>query len=1136
MQVFATGKVMSFSMILQKLNCFTENYRRAVRIMKLTAIILLAACLQLSARGVSQTITLSLKDVSLLKVFKEIERQTDFTFFYDNDRIEQARKVTVIAKNLPLQQVLEMCFKDQPFTYNISGKTITIAIKKDKAEKVEKTSMESKPPGDIKGRLVDSKGEPISNATVAVKGTLKSTSTNANGEFSLNDVDENAVLVISHVQYETQTISLHGKELVNATLQIKVSSLDELQVIAYGTTTKRLNTGNVSSVKASDIQNQPVNNPILALQGRVPGLTIEQSTGVAGGAVTIRVQGRNNLNPGFTGSDPLIIVDGVPYPSENLPTFRSGLIPFSVLGGDAGGSSFNTPGSTLSFINPADIESIEVLKDADATAIYGSRAANGAILITMKKGKSGELKVDINAQNGWGKVGKKWDLLNSQQYLEMRHEAFKNDGRNPRPTKDYDLTLWDTTRYTDWQKELIGGTANYSRLNATVSGGANNVSYLIGGTYGKETSVFPGDFRNKMGSLHFNVNGNSVNKRFKIQLSGTFMANNNDLPAIDYTLLITLAPIAPSLYNSDGSLNWAPAPNGISSWTNPLSYNYSLLENKSTNLIANSILSYEVLPGLEIRSSLGYNQLATNQFIASKDQFFAPEQRGSLVRSSTITNSTIKSWIFEPQINYKKEIGPNKFNLLAGSTFQQQTNDGTWIDAEGQSSDQLLRNLAAATAYGLSTINSDYRYNGVFGRLSYILKNRYLVNLSGRRDGSSRFGSHNSFHNFGAVGLGWIFSEESFIKEKLPFLTFGKIRTSYGTTGNDQIGDYQFMSLYTTTTNTLLYQNIRGLQAGGISNPDLQWEETKKMELGLDLGFVNDRILFTANYFRNRTSNTLTNVNLPAMTGASLFRDNFPAVIENTGLEFSLRTDNVKTKNFTWSTNFNLTVPHNKLVSFPDLANSTSVNDVIIGQPLSILKAFQFSGIDPQTGVYQFIDSKGNTTITPDYLTDRIAILNSSPKFYGGIQNSFSFKGFQLDFLFQFTKQDGFNYLQVGQPGIFNNLVIPGNQPVEVMNRWQKPGDIAEFPRFTQRSSTYNSDDGNRSFKDASYLRLKNASFSYNISQSLLKKIHVKASRLFINAQNILTITKYKGLDPETQSIWALPPLRVVTIGIQLGF
>lgn len=1099
--------------------------------MKITAVILLATCLQAAAAGYGQKVTISEKDAPVEKIFSLIRKQTGFQFLYANQVLAEARKVTIQVKNAELEDVLAATFQGQPFEYHIKDKTIIVRMRAAPASR-SATAGTPLPPVDVRGRIVNASGEPVAGATISVEGTKKSTVTNANGEFTLTGVNENAILQISHVQYEGEAIVLNGRSTVNAMLQVKISSLDEMQVIAYGTTTKRLNTGNVATIKASDIEKQPVNNPLLALQGRVAGLFITQSSGLAGGGVTVRVQGQNSI---AKGNDPLYVVDGVPYSSQMLSTTTGGPLGTSgglVVNGAIAGSN------PLSFINPSDIESIEVLKDADATAIYGSRAANGAILITSKKGKAGKTKIDFNYQTGWGKITRKLDLMNTEEYLEMRREAKVNDN-TPISATDYDLNgLWDTTRYTDWQKELIGGTARLNNVDLSVSGGNTNTQFLVGGTYRKETTVFPGSFADEKGALHFNINNVSNDQKFNFQFSGNYMVDNNSLPTTEYTGISNqLAPNAPALYNDDGQLNWMQNATGTSTFNNPLARNYNVYKMKTTSLISRLAIGYQILPGLDVKTSLGYTNLQANETSTFPVIATRPENRNNVTRTARYTNSTINTWIIEPQIVYKKQISNARLEFLFGSTFQQDENKGQNLQAAGFNSDQALEDIKSATTITVSnSIASVYKYNAFFSRLNFNWAEKYILNLTARRDGSSRFGRENQFHNFGSIGGAWIFSQEGMMKDAFPVLSFGKLRASYGTTGNDQIGDYQFMNLFTPVTVGIQYQGATALAVNGLPNPFLEWEETKKLQVGIDLGFIRDRILFNGTYARNRSSNQLLFYALPVITGFGTIVQNFPATVENVNWEFSLNTINVKTAQVTWSSNINFTIPENKLVSFPDLETSTYSSSLIIGKPVSIIRAYQFLGVNATKGTYEFADLHGNATGTPSFSTDRTVYINTLPQYYGGFQNSVSYKGFQFDFLFQFVKQIGAN-------SYFGNVFAPGtynfNQPVSALDRWQKVGDDKPIQRYNANSvynnQYLNATSSDAAYSDASFIRLKNASLSYQIPESWLKKAHLQKGRLYLLGQNLATITHYKGMDPENRSLSSLPPLRMFTAGISVG-
>jgi TonB-linked SusC/RagA family outer membrane protein len=1128
MQVFAMRETHAVTQTVFK------RHAQAIKAMKLIGIILFIASLQVNAKGFTQTITISVKDASLEEVFKLIEKQTDYVFLFERDLITKAKKVTINVSK-PLLEILDLCFKDQPFTYRIAGKIIALSPRREKPEKESKTSTDIQNPlVDLKGRVVNAEGEPISGATVSVKGTQKNTLTDVNGNFFLTGVNENAVIIITHVQYEMKSMAVSGRSSLNATLQIKVNSLDELQVVAYGSTSKRFNTGNVASVKANDIEKQPVNNPLLALSGRVAGLEISQATGFAGSGVKVRIQGVNSI---ANGSDPLYVVDGVPYTSLLMPSTNAAFGSSGASVNDRGGGY----GSPLNFINPSDIESIEVLKDADATSIYGSQAANGAILITTKKGKAGEQKVEFNLQQGWGKVTRKMDLLNTRQYMDMRYEALSNDKiplSSLDQTANYDLTVWDTTRYTDWQKELIGNTAHYTDLQASVSGGTSNSYYLIGTGYHRETVVIPGDFSDQKATVHFQAGGNSLNQKFQVRLTGNYMADINKLPntaSFDLTQpAITLAPVSPALKNPDGTINWAPDQAGKSTWDNPLAQLLNKYTGVTSNLVGNLLLSYQLTGGFNIKSSFGYTALRTNETVTLPLAAVAPERRTTTSNIGIYGDNKFSSWIIEPQITYERNIAGGKLEALIGSTIQQRNSSAQRLVGTGYISDEVLDDIRAA-----SSVKSDlnfkflYKYTALFGRITYNWQHKYILNLTARRDGSSRFGENNQFHNFGSVAAAWIISDEKFVKRFLPFLSFGKIKASYGITGNDQIGDYKYLSTYSAVSVGNPYQGINTLQPNDLSNSYLQWEETRKINVGLDLGFFKDRFLINANYFHNRSSNQLLGYALPVTTGFSSITRNFPAKVQNMGLELSLSTINIADKRVRWSTNANITLPNNELISFPNIELSSYASNLVIGEPITIVKKFHFIGVDPTTGIY-FFDSKTNP-FSPNSPGDATVIINTAPKFYGGLQNNISYNGFELDFLFQFVKQKGRNYSFGYYPGTTTN-----NQPTYILNRWQKPGDHSSYQRFNSDyglsgawRNAYEYSDA--AFADASYVRLKNISLSYQVQKKYLNIIHIRGLRIYTQGQNLLTITKYKGLDPETKSSFTLPPLRVLTVGVKVN-
>ncbi|SDE85445.1 TonB-linked outer membrane protein, SusC/RagA family [Mucilaginibacter pineti] len=1093
--------------------------------MRLTTIILLITLLQVSAATKAQNLTLKTTDASLKSIFTEVKKQTGYMIVAPSALIKKAKPVTVDINNLPLKDALNRILEKQNMEFEIEDNSIVVRAKAPSfSDKVAAAPALI----DVHGKVVDEKGHPLPGVTVRVKDGSLATVTDTKGEFYLMKVDEKAVLQLSFIGFLTREVNVNT-DLSEIKLEVSNSKLDEVQVIAYGTTSQRYSTSNIGTVRAAEIAKQPVSNPLLALQGRVPGLFIEQTSGVTAGSPSVTIQGRNSIAKGNT---PFYVIDGVPY----SPTFTGyGLLSNSISG---------DPGS-LNFLNPGDIESISILKDADATAIYGSRAANGAILITTKKGKAGKTKVDVNLQNGWGKITHKVDFLNTQQYLEMRKEAYKNAGvavptsASTPISSNYDLTLWDPIRYTDWQKVLVGGTAKFTDVQASVSGGSTNTQFVAGYGYNRQTTVYPTSLADEKGSLHLNLNHNSADNKFRYSLTASYLEDKNQLNGSDLmNSAVTLAPNAPELYATDGSLNWEPFPTNPNrySFNNPLIFTKQRYTGNTTNLVANNTIGYEFLPGLQLKASLGYNKIQGNETFITPITVFRPDAAIKSRQASYLTKAT-SSWIAEPQLTYVKNTKFGVFDLLLGGTFQQSKTDVLSQTGTGYSNDAQLENILAAPNLQIDNVyKSLYRYDAIFGRINYRLQDKYIVNLTARRDGSSRFGDENKFHTFYAVGGAWLFGDEQLISKALPWLSTGKLRASYGTTGNDQIDDYSYLSLLDSYPLQVPYQGGVGLYATNIYNPYLQWEETRKLNIGIQLGFLKDRIDLDINYFRNRSSNQLLGFPLPATTGFGNLSANLPATVQNIGIEVMLNVYPIKSKNFNWHASVNFTRARNKLLSFPGLETSTYASDYLIGLPINapITKVYKFAGVNPTTGLYQFVNSKGELTSDPDETTDRTELVDINPKWYGGISNSFEYKGLQLDFLVQVVKQMAQNYR-------FGNLAgLNINQPVSVLDRWQKPGDVTDIQKFSSSTSLtrapYNAArNSDASYSGASYLRLKNVSLSFALPQDLLKTAHISNLRVYAQGQNLLTVTQFIGSDPETKGLGALPPLKVFTLGIQIG-
>ena len=1108
---------------------FRQN-KTIVNAVKLTGIFIFIACLQVSAKTTTaQRVSISLHNGSLEKLFTEIEKKTNYVFFYDVAILKNTKPVTVEVKDASVEDILQSSLKGQALEWSIHDRTIFVKKGGEKPVAVAPGGSGSGEPAAVTGTVQSENGSPLSGASVLIKKLKRSLITNAAGEFTVKDVPNGRYEVeISYVGYEklltTITVEDQKAHLV-AEMKIASNTLDETVVIPYGTTTQRLSTGDVTKVTSKEIEQQPVTNVLAALEGRVPGLLVTQQTGVPGGGFAVQIRGQNSIG---NGNDPFYVIDGVPYNSQ---------IPFNENGLGMINSSLQG-GSPLNFINPYDIESVEILKDADATAIYGSRAANGAILITTKKGKVGAMRVNLNVSAGVSRPTRDIKLMNTQQYLALRHEAFINDKRKP-GAGDHDINGdWDTTRYTDWASVFLNNHPVYNDYEASVSGGTVNTQWLIGGGYNRQTTGLPtllsGDGADQRPSAHFNITSISSDKRFKVTFTGSYVSDQNTVQSQDFSQNRFLAPNAPVLFNPDGSLNWAPLqPGQVGTFSNPYSNLYVKYKGLTSNLVANSVVSYIMLPGLELKANVGYTNTQIDQVQVFPTTIYDPGYHIPSGNSNFETSNT-HGWLVEPQINYVLHLGRGIISALVGGTFHSTKNSVQNLAATGFISDALLEDAQAASTVTVESRGSQYKYSAVFGRLNYNLDDKYLLNLTARRDGSSRFGPGKQFGDFGAVGAAWIFTREKFVQNALPFVSFGKIRGSYGTTGNDQIGDYQFLDLYTATQ--YQYGNTQGLYPQNLFNPNLAWELDKKLEGGIELGFLKDRVSIGASYYRNRSNNQLVSTPISLVTGFSSIPANFPALVQNSGGEFLFHSVNVKSKNFAWTTTINLTIPKNKLVSFPNFETSGYTYNLQIGQPITIQRVFHLIGVNDTTGVYQFASIKSGPTYQPNSTTDRISTINPAPKYYGGFQNSFSYKGFTIDILFQFVKQTGRNIF-----GAFGTM--PGsmaNMPVELLDRWREIGDKAKYQRASQTYGTtyrayYYAKQSDFIYGDASYIRLKNLSVSWQIPTEWQRAMRIQNCRFFVNAQNLVTITNYNGIDPETQNIGS-PTKRVITGGFQLAF
>ena len=1107
-----------------------------VRIVKLSFVLLTAAFLHVQATGLSQSVTLSGKNLDMKQVFAAIRQQTGYVVFYRKGLLADAKPISVTVHDMPLTEFLDLTLKNQPYTYLILDKTISLSRKPEPEPQPAATNL----PADtaapkpatipIIGRILDANGNPLIGASVMIKNTTTSTITRDGGLFDLK-VRPGQIVIISYVGYSPQSIRLTAdniesfKKVFVVHLQPGNSDLDQVQVLAHGTTTKRLNPGDVTTITAEEIAKNPVSNVMQAVQGNAPGLFIQQTTGQPGGAFDLNVRGAANLTSGLIA--PLVIVDGIRYPGGTLPTNADALSTVNFLGG----------GSGLNYINPNDIESIDILKDADATAIYGSSGAYGVILITTKKARAGQPTLNVNVYDGVSTKGEMPRLLNTPEYRGLRLEAIKNDGLTV-GAGDLDVNgTWPANRYTDWRKIYLGAEANTGNANISYGGGNRNTTYRITGNYQNIGNIQLHRGIDVNGGLGFSLNTRSDDNKLQLDLATSYLASRNTMIPYDFSAGSTEdAPNAPSPFNADGTVNWNTTDPNVTSVANNL---YRVEDNVTNNLIANGTLVYKPIPSVTLRAIIGYNDMTSKEWTELPTTTFSPTSTNAAANTQSVFNNyDIRSLTAAPYAEYDKNLWhKDDLSVKAGGELDNQTTYQYNIIGTGFPSDALLNDPAAGTTIVNSYSETPFRDLGFYGIIKNVWDQKYILDLNGRRDGSTKFAPGDRWGNFGSIGAAWIFTQENWVKEHLPWLSFGKLRGSDGIVGGDAIAAYQYLSIYDALTGT--YDGKIGLLPTGLTNPNLKWEQNKDKEIGIELGFLKDRIFTQASYYYNEVSNQLVGRPVSSVTGFSSLTLNSDAVIQNTGWEVILNTRNIVSRNFSWTTKFNISIPSSKLLKLPTMANQ-NIN-YILGKPVTGVKLFKYAGIDSATGSFSFTSAKG---VTYDWqntssltTTDMTQWINTAPKFYGGFTNSFTYKQFALDVMFSFTDRMGYNWL-AQTPLLFGYFDFNGS--TQWMKRWQKPGDKTSVPKlstsfFTDLLSQSTFHQSNGAYTNATYARLQNLSFRYNFTKEMLKKMHMKGCMLYFQGQNLLTISKFGGLDPENLSASVLPPLRTFTGGINLS-
>lgn len=1008
----------------------------------------------------------------------------------------------------------------------------------------------------IRGRVTDAKdGTPVSGATIKAKTGKAITTSAADGSFSISVDAKESTLIVTFVGFTETQVTITGTDLLISIAQ-KSEDLSEVVVVGYGTKIKRDITGSIAKVGAKELANTPVTSFESALQGRASGVLVQQQNGKLGQGINIRVRGASSVS---AGNEPLYVVDGIPVITADL-------------------SSNGAQTNPLADININDIESIEVLKDASAAAIYGSRASNGVVLITTKKGRAGTSKIDVGYYTGFQQPTGKREFLNAQEYVDYFYRAAEGAAK-----VEYDLGYYDTyeealedwvsftegrfTRYSagnedwrtakvdvDWQEEAFQD-APISQYDLNFSGGNEKTKFFASGQYLDQDGIM---IRNNYKRYNGRLNLDHKAKDWlSIGMNMSYARSQNNRISNDNAFstplqIVALSPITPVIDPRtglpSGQLDLAT---GEPNTNYPVYYNPLLsVDNASYETVVNRILgnvygNVFISKGLTFRTEFGIDQLnqteeayygsvtARNTGVPNGSGFYSSDQLLNIN-----TNN------FFQYTNTFKNV--HNLDVVGGMSFQKQTVNSSLAEGEQFPSDAYKKLASAASKTDATSSASEFSFVSYFLRANYKFKDKYLLALSGRYDGSSRFGENERYGFFPAVSAGWILSEENFLSN-VQWLNFLKLKASYGLTGNAEISNFASRGLYSGDG---AYGNQAGQRPTQIANPDLRWESTKGFDIGIEASVFKGRLGIEVDYYTRNTEDLLLDVEVPGTSGFATQLRNI-GNLENKGIEFTVNGTVINGKNFRWNASLNFAANKNKITNLGGQVLGTDVNKAKEGEALGVFFTREFAGADPDNGdaLYYLNTVKADGTIdrgtTNDYnLAADVVVGSPNPDFIYGFSNTFSYKGINLDVLLQGVQGNevyngGGQYMSASGSNGFDN------QTRDQLLAWDKPGDVTNVPepRMFYANGTNPS---SRYISDGSYLRVKAVTLSYDIPANITRKALIERARIYVRAQNLFTFTNYDGWDPEVnadyqatninqgQDFYSAPQLKTIVFGVNL--
>lgn len=1107
---------------------------KTLLLMNFTAIFLLAICLNASAKGFSQQVSISEKDVTLEKVFKEINRQTGYTFVYTESLLKKGKKVSITVLNASLEQALDVCFKDQPITYTILNKMVVI---KDKEISPQKEYVYTAPPPiNISGKVTNNKGEPLQGVSVLIAGTKKGTTTDSEGRFVLTVSNaDNIVLEVSNIGYQAKTVNVGKQTEINVTLEEAVAGLNDVVVVGYGTQKKVSLTSAVSQITGTELTKRPVSNVQQALQGLAPGVTVLDQGGVPGRSnATVRVRGVTTLN----NNDALIIVDGIEQ--------------------------------RLAEINPEDIESISILKDAASTSIYGSRAANGVILVTTKRGKSGKVTVNFNSSYSLQRTINNPKMMGLRDYMEEQAIAYQNAG-SPVPQKftEESIATWvnATDRYkyplpNTWFQTLFHVAPRFDNT-LSVSGGNDKFKTRLSMRYMDQDGIIPNtqqNLREVRTNLDYKVSDKikisaDLSERFNYSLAPNNIANVLDKLTSGSLWAVPKYP--------DGTY-------GLSSQgNNPLMLAELGGTDKQTTDITVGILKgeWEIIKGLKFSSQFGI-RTENYQEANFANAYTNTDSLKNITRvispnSLTETRNFLREYTLNNLLNYETNLEAHHITALVGySEINNQQNTLTAYRQNFYNND--IRSIGQGTNDGTKSnngYNSEFGLRSFFGRLNYSYSNKYLVEANARYDGSSRFTGKNQYSFFPSFSLGWRISEENFWTNIKGTVNELKLRGSWGKTGNQAVGLYSYYESLVPSTYTFGGQPVTGFAPNTLSNKDITWETTNQTDIGLEATLFN-KLDLVIDYYDKSTEGILLTLPIPLTIGLNAPPQN-AGVVNNKGLEVGLSYKNVIGSKFRYSLAGNFAINNNKVVDLagtgpyisyqinPSYSGNNSGLDprfiTKVGLPINAFWGYKTDGLfqteeeiakyptyvaNTKPGDVKFVDLNGDGLINAD---DYTMIGTSFPKYTFGLNTSFGYADFQLNLFFQ------------GAANVNTSLTGPmaemgdneGFTHEIYADYWTPDRPNARFPRPI-KGDLHNRISSDMLMLDASYLRLKNIQLVYNLPVTIANKAFADKASFYVSITNLFTISPLNewNVDPETPPVRLqnYPQTSLTTFGLNIQF